>query len=162
MMRREVAKVAEYDPTFSFAEDYELWIRLASRFRISNVQEVLLRYRVSSQHMTPDYAKKDYAYASCAQHSYLVAIGLKPDKREFIAHNGLAWRMLVPDAPHLQDAAAWLNTLWRHNQQIGRFKPEALRQVMEFKIELLRRLVHRHCPQQEQEIMSLLPVMRES
>lgn len=46
MMRREaVQAVGGYDESFSDAQDLELWLRMAERFRLANMPEVLLDYR---------------------------------------------------------------------------------------------------------------------
>lgn len=157
MMRRAVAQIVQYDPTYTFAEDYELWTRLSLRYRISNVNEILLRYRVTTHHTSDNYNKNIVADARRAQHAYLRMCGFAPDERQLAAHDGLAWRQLIPDAEHLNDAAEWLTTIWQHNQKTKQFKPEALKKAMESKLALVARLAQRHCPDAADGIIQKLP-----
>lgn len=49
MMRASLAKNLLYDPAYTFAEDYDLWVRCAvAGWKMTNVQEALLQYRVHS------------------------------------------------------------------------------------------------------------------
>jgi glycosyltransferase involved in cell wall biosynthesis len=48
MMRASIAKANPYHEQLYF-EDYELWTRLLSSFRTSNIQQVLLKYRYHAQ-----------------------------------------------------------------------------------------------------------------
>lgn len=48
-IRRSVLdEVGVYDPHFVRCQDYDLWLRIASRHKIANLDEVTLQYRVSS------------------------------------------------------------------------------------------------------------------
>jgi GT2 family glycosyltransferase len=48
MMRREAVRaIGGYRPEFKNAEDYDLWLRLASRHKLANVPVALLRYHLS-------------------------------------------------------------------------------------------------------------------
>lgn len=50
MVRAEVFRLmGGYNPALQAAEDYELWRRIQSRWRLANLPEVLLRYRLSSK-----------------------------------------------------------------------------------------------------------------
>jgi glycosyltransferase involved in cell wall biosynthesis len=47
MIRSEVLKaIGGYRTEFTFAEDFDLWLRLAEAGRVTNIPEVLLKYRV--------------------------------------------------------------------------------------------------------------------
>jgi glycosyltransferase involved in cell wall biosynthesis len=47
LMRREAfMNVGGYRGAFAPAEDYDLWLRIAERFRIANLGDVVLRYRI--------------------------------------------------------------------------------------------------------------------
>jgi glycosyltransferase involved in cell wall biosynthesis len=45
MLRKEVLQAFPYDEKLSSAQDYELWTRVARRFQMANLPEVLLYYR---------------------------------------------------------------------------------------------------------------------
>ena len=59
MMRTEVLKTLRYDSSFEIAEDYDLWARAAvAGWKMTNVQEVLLRYRAHSTQITSRLPEK--------------------------------------------------------------------------------------------------------
>ncbi len=64
MMRKEVVKAGfYYDEGYKKAEDYELWLRLLkNKYRFANINEKLLRYRVS-ECMEKKRNKQHFRYA---------------------------------------------------------------------------------------------------
>jgi len=62
--RSTLEAVGGYGDEFRYAEDYELWTRLASKYSVANVPEVLVEYREGSATMTATY---DSAAADVAE-----------------------------------------------------------------------------------------------
>jgi glycosyltransferase involved in cell wall biosynthesis len=60
LARRQVFDSFQYDPRYEYAEDYALWLKitLSHKFRLGNVNEILLHYRRHETQMTT--LKKDY------------------------------------------------------------------------------------------------------
>ena len=54
MMRRQVLmdNNFRYNPEYSKMEDYDLWVRLSQKYKLSSISEVLLKYRVHSGQVT--------------------------------------------------------------------------------------------------------------
>jgi len=52
MRRKAVVSVGAYDERFSRCEDFDLWLRMAERFRLANYPSVLLDYRFHSTSMS--------------------------------------------------------------------------------------------------------------
>ena len=52
MIRRTALLTESYDESFEYAMDYDLWLRLAERGRVANLNQFLMRYRVSPDSMT--------------------------------------------------------------------------------------------------------------
>lgn len=63
LARRQVFDSFQYDPRYEYAEDYALWLKIAlsNKFRLGNVNEILLHYRRHETQMTS--LKKDYQKA---------------------------------------------------------------------------------------------------
>lgn len=56
VLRRSVLDlVGGYDESLGYAEDYDLWCRIARRFELANVGDYLVDYRVSPTSMTSTY-----------------------------------------------------------------------------------------------------------
>jgi glycosyltransferase involved in cell wall biosynthesis len=70
LMRTTMAKSLMYDPAWPVAEDYDLWERAAKAgWKMTNVQEVLLLYRVHSNQLSTSTPIK--------QHNYTLQISLR-------------------------------------------------------------------------------------
>lgn len=55
----------QYDPNFKYAQDYELWSRLAFKnAKFHNIPEILLYYRVSNQQISRAYKGEQTDYAN--------------------------------------------------------------------------------------------------
>jgi glycosyltransferase involved in cell wall biosynthesis len=62
MMRKSLVQaVGGYDPAFRFAEDLDLWLRLANRnARFGNLSDVLVRYRQNNVRRPADHWRYNY------------------------------------------------------------------------------------------------------
>lgn len=65
MIRKNVLdKLGFYDEKFVYSQDYELVLRIASKYPVSNISKPLLDYRVNSKHsISYDRVKKQAYYA---------------------------------------------------------------------------------------------------
>jgi len=67
MMRREaVRNVGGYNPAFGHAQDVELWLRIAGRYRLGNIRDVLYQYRKHESSVT-QLARVDLKIKTFAQ-----------------------------------------------------------------------------------------------
>ena len=49
MIRKSTLPSPPYDPSFNGAEDYNLWLHLVSKYKLVNLNQVLLDYRINPQ-----------------------------------------------------------------------------------------------------------------
>lgn len=55
MLRREIfGDIGYYNEKYYIAQDYDLWIRISRKYRIVNLSQVLLKYRIHKQSLTND------------------------------------------------------------------------------------------------------------
>lgn len=47
LRRSALAAVGAYDPRYARCQDYDLWLRMAARFKLANLPEDTLKYRIS-------------------------------------------------------------------------------------------------------------------
>jgi hypothetical protein len=53
LIRKEAFTVAGgYRPVFAQAEDYDLWLRIADHFKVANLRQVVLKYRIHPHQLT--------------------------------------------------------------------------------------------------------------
>jgi hypothetical protein len=51
-------RIGFYNEAFAYAQDYDLWRRIARRFPVANLGECLVRYRISPSSMTATFVEK--------------------------------------------------------------------------------------------------------
>ena len=97
MLRRSALEaVGHYDPRFPRCQDYDLWLRLASRFELANLDEPLIEYRVSQTQGKKTHLKETLRLTIAIQRGWL----LRP--RFFRPWNVVYWGLehgllLLPD-----------------------------------------------------------------
>jgi GT2 family glycosyltransferase/radical SAM superfamily enzyme YgiQ (UPF0313 family)/Tfp pilus assembly protein PilF len=68
MMRRAaVAEAGGYDERFTYAQDYDLWLRLADNHRLANLGEPLYCWRATSSCISKEKAREQQHFARLAQ-----------------------------------------------------------------------------------------------
>jgi glycosyltransferase involved in cell wall biosynthesis len=98
MFRRSaVQAVGEYDERYARCQDYELWLRMAERFKLANLDAFVIEYRVSATQGKSVQLRESLAYTIDIQRRWLF-------RRQFFRpFNVLYWGaehalMLLPDA----------------------------------------------------------------
>jgi glycosyltransferase involved in cell wall biosynthesis len=78
MVRRDMlASVGGYDERYRFAQDYDLWLRIAERCEVANLSEFLYCWRRSGSSVTATHAGEQEQYAARAKASAM-ARGILP------------------------------------------------------------------------------------
>lgn len=59
MLRRSVVEeIGQYDTSLTCIEDYDLWIRVALAYKVANLDEVVLRYRISPNQVKQKHLRR--------------------------------------------------------------------------------------------------------
>lgn len=76
MLRRSALDaVGHYDPRYPRCQDYDLWLRLASRFPLANLDEALVGYRVSQTQGKRTHLTESLRLTIAIQRSWLLRPG---------------------------------------------------------------------------------------
>jgi hypothetical protein len=70
-------RAGAYDETFVYAQDYDLWLRLAERCEVANLSEFLYCWRKSGSSVTAAHSAEQEQYAARAK-AAAVARGILP------------------------------------------------------------------------------------
>ncbi|MGV3216514.1 glycosyltransferase family 2 protein [Clostridium perfringens] len=95
IMRRDILidNNLRYKEEYKHAEDYGLWCEISSKYKVSNLEEPLLKYRVVKNSITRQ-ANKDMEYRRYIfkkiYNSYLCELGFKPTEEELDIHFEIA------------------------------------------------------------------------
>jgi Glycosyl transferase family 2 len=83
MMRRgAVLAVGGYRPAYQYAEDYDLWLRMAERYALANLPDRLLYYRQHAAKLSVVYAAEQRLATRIAQFAARCRRAGKPDPTE--------------------------------------------------------------------------------
>jgi len=119
-----------FDDSYYPTEDFELWTRAMRCFRVENLPQVLLRYRVHGRSLTgADWSKMDeQAVRVIARQFQALSIETTPDTLRF--HRELCMGRVNMSAETLSKADAWLEQIRVANAQAHVFDPDALAKVL--------------------------------
>lgn len=86
LLKRECLSYAgEFDEKFEAGEDYDMWIRVARRYRFAYIDVPLVKYYVHSGNVSKDYAKKIRAIRAMLEKHWSLFAQNGPDlSRQFI------------------------------------------------------------------------------
>ena len=118
MARREVFDKLRYREEYRLAEDYDLFVRAMSSFRIANVPEVLLRYRRHQQQATHAQRAPMEAITQRIRYEVLKAEGFHPTDKEMRLHNLIRAPHSLRDLDDLLGIETWLLKLTEHYSEI--------------------------------------------
>jgi glycosyltransferase involved in cell wall biosynthesis len=104
-----------YNPNITAAQDYELWSRVSRVTRITNVQDVLLGYRISDNQVTRTRRTEQIAHTQSVHHKLLGELGLSPTLDELNLHFSLAAHQFDLSPKYIQQVNSWLLKLMAAN-----------------------------------------------
>ncbi len=76
-----------YNPEFSFAEDYAMWVQCARHGRITNISDILITYREHSGSHTSKSRTEQSQDVSKLRKTILEHVGIHPTDEELKLHN---------------------------------------------------------------------------
>ncbi len=107
----------QYDPAFTYCQDFELWVRASNHFQLANILEVLLLYRVHPQQMGQSYSQQTRLSENRKVWSTLFArLRLKVTDSDWQTHQALWQFQLQPSRTFVLEAEAWLLKLMTANR----------------------------------------------
>ncbi|WP_199096650.1 glycosyltransferase [Dyella sp. ASV21] len=111
MARREVFERFQYRQSHRLAEDYDLYVRASTHFRMANVPEVLLDYRRHPQQSTQAQRAAMERVTEGIRENSLKQQGFLPTKDELRVHNLIRAPQSIHSIEDLQAIEAWLNKI---------------------------------------------------
>ena len=120
----------EYDGTFTEVEDYDMWIRCSVYFPITNINKVLLFYRVhkNSKFQTHRKEVRDVTYK--IRLKLLQNLGLLPSLEEMITHNSLNPAKGENIDIFLKKESEWLSKIIEANVKTNIYTKESLSKII--------------------------------
>jgi hypothetical protein len=133
LMRRDAfVGAGGYRPLFARAEDYDLWLRMAERFQIANLKEVVLKYRIHPYQVSMRKRAQQTLYMLGAQVAARSRRNGLPDPldqlKEITPEALVAWG--VPRSKQRSSSASECRQWIRHMCMAGEY-PTALKAALE-------------------------------
>ncbi len=113
MMRKSFLKTFGlfYNMDYRYAQDYELWVRCYTYFRLANISEVLVLYRLHNNQMTETYGDVVDNEKYTIQLSQLQYLNIAPTLEEEAIHKVLINNYLEADNVVIQKISSWIQKL---------------------------------------------------
>ena len=114
-----------YNKKYYYSADYDLIVRAARHFHITNIPEVLLHYRVHDQQITVKNRTKQKEYADEITIEQLKYLGIDPDETETSLHISFLNGNII-EYSKKQKLYEWINKIKKANQNKKSFGKEEL------------------------------------
>lgn len=131
--RRIIADIGYYDLSFNYDQDYELWARASASHGISNINKVLLKYRIHGNQMGSVFSKAERVNSQKRTQLFLLKeMGLNPSKEDMVTHLLLAnaYRLEFEFAGNyntLKRVSLWVKKIAETNRKTKRYNDLALK-----------------------------------
>jgi len=107
-----------YDGNFEYCEDYDLWSRISEFAKISNIEKVLLLYRVHDTNMSNVYSDKQRGKAEIIRTRLIEKMEIRPNAEDLIIHQSLKKPKDYGIEIFLDKKEAWLKKLISQNDKV--------------------------------------------
>ena len=108
-----------YDPSMSYAQDYDLWVRCAQKFSLSNIPRVLLKYRIHGNSIGSAASARQVASADKVRETQIRRLGIEPSDADMALHRSLSLHRFEMSSEYLDRAEEWLRRLLEANTRKG-------------------------------------------
>ncbi|OGR56374.1 MAG: hypothetical protein A3I11_04165 [Elusimicrobia bacterium RIFCSPLOWO2_02_FULL_39_32] len=124
IMRREwmLEKQLFYDPSLIKSQDYDLWVRSSQHFPMTNICEVLLEYRVSSEQLMRHLLDEQQKYPNLVRIKQLNDLRIYPSKDEVYLHQKICTNRIYKNNDlFYSQAKQWLNKIKKANREFLKY-----------------------------------------
>jgi glycosyltransferase involved in cell wall biosynthesis len=127
---RKAVLPEEHYRLYPGTEDYDLWVRLARRAKVWNLQKVLVRYRVHASSLSFAKARAIDGYINEIVRYQLHDLGLLPNVQDIEMHRKIGDLDFLPDGGVLREAEAWLMKLRSANAKANVYNNGSFGEVL--------------------------------
>ena len=149
-----------YSGSFPHAEDYEFWIRCSRHTSFSNVNKILLSYRLHPTKVGIRHKEVQEDSINRARESLLAELNISPSREEKLLHNNLGNWNFQDSEGFLLDTQKWLLKLKEANMNAKVFPEPAFSYVLFEKMvqRLLSNKIIRHGEMEDLFDIPIVPV----
>jgi glycosyltransferase involved in cell wall biosynthesis len=119
-----------YDKSYIHSEDYELWSRVIKNYKVSNVSNVILKYRIHQNQVSQKFSKVQVEGIRECQKKQLIQLGINPTKENLYLHNSFSQLDFTYSKNYLLEVEQWFLQLINQNNVSGYYDKRSLRIVI--------------------------------
>ncbi len=118
MIRKSMFKryQLKYDPAELYAEDFGLWFRCSMNFPLSNIKQVLVKYRITSGSVSRANAKKQAETLKMMDRKKLAYLGIEASNGDLELHRNIGSYKFSSTPEYVFKTKIWLEKLRAANQ----------------------------------------------
>jgi glycosyltransferase involved in cell wall biosynthesis len=128
-----------YDEKNLFAEDYDLWARLAKIGKLTNLRFQLLQFRTHAESVSSKNQDLQRRYGEVVRRKQLSLLGIYPSEREMRIHLSLARGHFLPEDGSWEQARRWCETIATANIAAKYTSAAAMHSVLKERLLALQR-----------------------
>lgn len=112
MIRRRIVETGLcYSPLYPHAEDYAFWVHIAQHYEVTNIPEILFKYRKTASQVSSKYAEQQIQTTLKIQREQIVALGIEPTEEECHLHLAIGHSQFSPTISYANEVSAWFSKL---------------------------------------------------
>ncbi len=113
IMRRDVIIREElfYDSRFIVASDYDLWSRIPKKYKLANLPEVLVKYRLHDTQISNIQKDAQRGIADIIRKRLIESLGVSFSIKEMNIHSSLVYFDFQINKKYINEVAAWSSKL---------------------------------------------------
>lgn len=119
-----------YDPTYIYAEDFELWQRCTQRFLVANIPEVLLKYRITSSSTSRLNKEKQKESLRLIHEKNIKRLKITLKESDYAIHRAISTYNVEKDQDFIIKTNIWLIKLKRANDLLRIFPNPTFSQLL--------------------------------
>jgi hypothetical protein len=122
-----------YRKDYPNAQDYDLWVRIAKKFKVWNLPKVLIKYRVHSYCISLRAANVVEKLTSKIVTDQINDLGIQPTAKELALHKQIGTyepKDIDTSIEYQKEVANWLTILRNANHKTGLYDHHSFNQVL--------------------------------
>ena len=101
--------------SYPHAEDYALWVHIAQKYKITNIPEILFKYRRTGSQVSSKYAEEQLQTTLKIQLEQINALGIEPTEEERHLHWAVGCSQFTSSISFANSVFLWLSKLKEAN-----------------------------------------------
>lgn len=108
-----------YNEDYLYSADYDLVSRILARFKVVNLPNVLLKYRLHGSQISQKFQLKQKMYADRIRIKQLSNFDITPNEFEKQLHLQLVTQKYIDNVNNIRELQHWANFLLKQNEKTG-------------------------------------------